>query len=135
MIFVAFPLGEKEMKRIAVAFAGFALVASLAHAGERLDADAVKALITDKSLTFTRASDGGINRNYFSPDGKIYRLSEGTFSEGTWNVTEDGKHCVEGVHGGCAFIESNGDGTYGRVHTKNGKLFGTWTNFTNGKDL
>lgn len=126
---------EKKMNKIAVAFAGLLLASTLSHAGETLDAAAVKALITDKTVTGIRTKDGATLRNYFSPDGKVYRLEDGQVAEGTWQVNDDGTQCVEGIAGGCAKIVSNGDGTYDRNHAKSGKTLLKWNGFANGRNF
>ena len=123
------------MKKIAVAVAGLFWMSAFAQAGETLDAAAVKALITDKTVTGVRTSDGATLKNYFSPDGKVYRLEAGQVAEGTWKVNDDGTQCVDGIQGGCAKIISNGDGTYDRNQDKSGKTLLKWNSFVNGRDF
>ena len=96
------------MKKITFAFAALVLFSAWAHAAETLDAEAVKKLITDK--TVHAQTPRGPLKTYFSPDGKAYRNTE----EGTWYVKADGTHCIEGMRGGCEKIAPNGDGSYTR---------------------
>ena len=118
------------MKTVTFAFSGLVLFSTWAHAGETLDADAVKKLISGNTVHANR----GNLKNYFSPDGKIYRLEEGKISEGTWHVNGDGAQCVEGLRGGCAKIMRNDDGTYYRV-TAAGEVLLKWELVVNGKDF
>jgi hypothetical protein len=118
------------MKTVKFAFAGFVLFSTWAHAGETLDAAAVKKLISGNTVHTNR----GTLKNYFSPDGKIYRHEGGKISEGTWRVNDDGMQCVEGMPGGCAKIIRNDDGTYYRV-TAAGEVLVKWTSVVNGKDF
>ena len=121
------------MKKIAMAFAGFVLFSSLTHAGETLDADAVKKLITGNTA-HGLAPNGATRKNYFSADGKLFRYQDGNVSEGTWKVNDDGTQCVQGIPGGCATIVRNDDGTYDRV-LATGKVALKWMKFVNGKDF
>ncbi len=86
------------------------------------DAEAVKKLITDK--TVTTQTPRGLIKTYFSPDGKVYRNTE----EGTWYVKADGTHCIEGMIGGCEKVVPNGDGSY----TRGGSV---WKVIVDGKAL
>lgn len=123
------------MKTTVLALAGLILVSASSQAAETLDAGAVRSLITDKTVTGVRVSDGVTLKNYFSPDGKVYRLENGQVAEGTWKVEDDGRQCVDGIAGGCARIVSNGDGTYDRNHAISGKTLLKWNGFANGKDF
>ncbi|MBI5936449.1 MAG: hypothetical protein HY850_01215 [Betaproteobacteria bacterium] len=121
------------MKNIILFSAGLFFFHAYALAGETLNADAVKKLITGNTA-HTQRGNGAVLKNYFAPDGKIIRHENGETSEGTWMVKDDGMHCVEGIAGGCASIVKNGDGSYDRVRS-NGKVAVTWTTVVNGKDF
>lgn len=123
------------MKKTVLALAGLMLVSASSQAAETLDAGAVRALLTDKTVAGVRVSDGATLKNYFSPDGKVYRFENGQVAEGTWKVNDDGTQCVDGIAGGCARIVSNGDGTYDRNHASSGKTLLKWNSFVNGKDF
>ena len=96
------------MKKITLAFAALVLFSAWAHAAEALDAEAVKKLITDK--TVHAQTPRGPIKTYFSPDGKAYPKP----GKGTWYVKADGTHCVEGMIGSCEKVVPNGDGSYTR---------------------
>ncbi len=89
---------------------------------ETLDAEAVKKLITDKTVLAQTLS--GPSKTYFSPDGKAYRNT----GEGTWYVRADGTHCIEGMIGGCVKVRRNGDGSYTRGTAE-------WKSIVDGKAL
>lgn len=120
------------MKNIILFSAGLFFFHAYALAGETLDAAAVKKLITGNTALVQRG-DGTTLKTYFSPDGKVIRYENGNTSEGTWQVKDDGTHCVEGIAGGCARIVKNGDGSHDRV-----LLWGppaTFKSIVNGKDF
>lgn len=110
------------MKINTLVFFGFILIASLANAGDMVDAETLKKLITDK--TVIAESPKGPLKTFFSSDGNAYRSNE----TGTWIVKSDGTHCIDGIRGGCSKVSSNGDGTYTRGPTK-------WVSIVDGKSL
>lgn len=103
-----------------------------ALAGETLDAAAVKKLLTGNTAHVQRG-DGTTLKNYFSPDGKLIRYENGATSEGTWQVKDDGTHCVDGLPGGCGRIVKNSDGSYDRVQAWGRPV--TFSAVVNGKDF
>lgn len=121
------------MKKITVVFGCLVLFSTWAQAGETLDADAVRKLITGNTVHGLNPT-GGTQKNYFAPDGKTVRQIGDKIVEGTWNVKDDGTQCVKGMPGGCAKIVNNGDGTYDRV-TDDGGIRLRWTSVVNGKDF
>lgn len=121
------------MKTTTLALAGFVFFSASAHAAETLDAEAVKKLITGNTA-HGLTPNGGTPKNYFSPDGKLYRHASGKISEGTWRVNDDGTQCVEGLPGGCTKIARNDDGTYDRV-AADGSVLLKWTTIVKGKDF
>lgn len=121
------------MKNIAVVFAGLVLFSTCAQAGETLDADAVRKLITGNTV-HGLSPTGGTQKNYFGPDGKTIRQTGDKIVEGSWSVNDDGTQCVKGMPGGCAKIVNNGDGTYDRV-TDDGGIRLRWTSVVKGKDF
>lgn len=121
------------MKRFTFVFAGLVLFSLGAYAGETLDADAVKKLISGNTVQGV-TPNGKTPKIYFSSDGKAIRKGEDGVFEGTWKVNDDGMQCVTGLPGGCAKIVRNDDGTYDRVTTE-GKVLLKWTSVVNGKDF
>ena len=119
------------MKFITLAVAGLLLFSTWAHAGDTLDADAVKKLISGNTVDGL-APNGNTQKNYFAPDGTTIRKIGDKLIEGTWNVKEDGTQCVTGMPGGCAKIVSNGDGTYDRIGEGGGVRL-RWVSVTSGK--
>jgi hypothetical protein len=124
-------LGKYDMKKIICTFAGLMVFSSWASAGETLDADAVKKLVTGNTAHVL--GPRGASKNYHSPDGKLIRLFDGAVYEGTWQVKDDGTHCVKGMPGGCGKISDNGDGTYTR-NRDDGEIL-KWPAIVNGKDF
>ncbi|MDP1682944.1 MAG: hypothetical protein Q8L39_14380 [Burkholderiales bacterium] len=119
------------MKFITLAVAALLLFSTWVHAGETLNADAVKKLITGNTIDGL-APNGNTQQNYFAPDGKTIRKFGDKLIEGTWSVKDDGTQCVTGMPGGCATIVSNGDGTYDRI-SADGKVLLRWVSVANGK--
>lgn len=119
----------KSMNLVFVA----ALFSTSAQAGETLGADAIAKMITGNTVHAAR-ENGDTRKNYFAPDGKLYRQEGGKITEGAWRISDDGMHCVEGMPGGCARIVRNDDGTHDRV-LPNGKVLLKWTAVVNGKDF
>jgi len=111
------------------------LASTMAHAAETLNAEAVKKLLTGKTALTLSVGYSAELKNYFSPDGKLYRNLDGKITVGTWSVEEDGAHCVQNIPGGCGKIVSNGDGTYDRVDNKTGAVKARWFALVDGKDF
>ena len=121
------------MKTIMVTFAGL-VMASLAYAGEELSGDAVKQLISGN--TAHTYLNGIEFKNHFAADGKLYRQMDGAITEGTWEVKNNGLHCVGGgVQNSCAKIVKNDDGTYDRLNPRTGQAGARWLKIVEGKDF
>jgi len=121
------------MKTITFAFASLILFSTGAHAAEPLSADAVKKLLSGNTA-HALSTTGNTPKNYFAPDGKLYREMDGKLSEGTWSVSDDGTHCVHGLPGGCAKVVRNEDGTHDRIK-ENGEVYARWILIVKGKDF
>lgn len=121
------------MKKIAFAFAGFALLFSLSqasHADKMLSGDEIKALVTNKTISVIYSSSNQW-RQYFAADGSSIRDNGET---STWNIDGD-NHCNSAsAKFPCAPIRDNGDGTYSRLKS-DGSPIVTWTKFVEGKDF
>jgi len=102
-------------------------------ADEFLDADAVKALVTGKTIHAMHLKKDFEFKVYFDPDGKTaYRSQHGETTKTTYEF-RDNKHCIFWKEKNrCANILDNGDGTYTRVNKK-GKKKVKWTKFEDGK--
>jgi hypothetical protein len=120
------------MKAHAFVFTSLCMISIGAHAVETLDADAVRKLISGN--TAHSVSPAGAFKNYFSPDGKAVRHTGSAVAEGSWTVSDDGTHCLEGLPGGCAKIVRNDDGTYDRL-AGGGKVLVKWTAVVKGRDF
>lgn len=120
------------MKTITFAFAGFILFTTWAHAGETLDADAVKKLTTGNTVRGLRP-DGSPQKIYFASDGQAYRHEGGAIVKSPWHVNDNGSQCISSM-GECYNIVRNNDGTYDRV-LPNGKVLQKWTSVVKGKDF
>ena len=120
------------MKTITFAFAGFVLFATWAHAGQALDAAAIKKLTTANTVHGLR-SDGIPQKIYFAPDGSAYVDGGGAVVKSPWQVNDNGTQCISSM-GACYGIVRNDDGTHDRV-LPNGKVLQKWTSITKGKDF
>lgn len=121
------------MRNAACFVAAAVIVSAAAHAAEPLDAAAVKALITGKTV-LGQGPEGGQQKNYFAPDGKTVRQVGAEIIEGNWGVRPNGMQCVQGMPGACGRIVPNGDGTYNRV-MPDGRVAITWIKIVDGKDF
>ena len=102
----------------------FALVFSGSlFSAEPMTADAVKKLLTDNTMYCKNIKKDKEFINYFRKDGTVTKLlPDGTTWEGSWRVTEDGRHCQDwGIEDGeCCFpIVDRGDGTYHKIEKGN----------------
>ncbi len=104
-----------------------------ANADEFLDASAVKALVTGKTIHAMHLKKDFEFKVYFDPDGETAYRSQGGETTKTTYKFDDNKHCIywKGKNR-CANILDNGDGTYTRVNKK-GKKKVKWTKFEDGK--
>ena len=102
-----------------------ALLASIAHAGDRLSSDELKSFFTDKTISGKHFKLGNV-RTYYGPDGKVHsKAADGSERVGKWWVDENaGKRCIRWNHMSkdlCHYVERNNDDTHTLVHGKNGK--------------
>jgi len=97
-----------------------------------LSADEVKKLISDKTVHVTRKHDGKQWKIYFAADGKGYQSADS--AAGTWEVKENGEHCVTWAKLKCAKVADLGGGQYARLNG-NGDVAVTWTKIEDGKKL
>jgi hypothetical protein len=117
------------MKKIAVGFALFFLLAQASHAAKVLSGDEIKALITDKTVSVSAGSKQW--RQYFAADGSSARDNG---KNSTWSVEGD-KHCnTAAADFPCAPVRDNGDETYSRIKD-NGEAIVTWSKIVGGKDF
>ena len=88
--------------------------AQLVFADQTLTQDEVKSLFTDKTFDGVNTKSGRAFSIYFSPDGTVaITYSDGKSTSGTWNVTDDGQHCVS--LSGCSVVIDKGEGVYHKV--------------------
>lgn len=93
--------------------------------------DALKSLISGKTVSVTHKMSGKQWKMFFAADGKSTR---DTGEEGTWEINDKGEHCNTGVKLKCAKVADLGDGTYARLKP-NGSVAVTWTKIEDGKKL
>jgi hypothetical protein len=89
------------------------------QAADKLSAEAVKTLLTDKTV-FARQEKGRYNfTNYFAADGSAKQLTDtGEKKTGTWHVESDGTLCVTWVGDAesvCGPLIPAGAGQYKRM--------------------
>ena len=117
------------MKKVAVGFALFFLLAQASHAAKVLSGDEIRALITHKTVAVSAGSKQW--RQYFAADGSSARDNG---QNSTWSVEGD-KHCNTAAAAfPCAPIRDNGDGTYARLKP-DGDPSVTWSKIVDGKDF
>lgn len=107
-----------------------------ANAADALSNNAVKTLITGKTIKAEHLKKGFNFSVYFAKDGSVIREWQGDMQVGT-SFFKGNLHCINVGNGDkCATIVPNGDGTYKRL--KGGdedKHFINWLSFTDGKHL
>ena len=125
-----------KIKTLLVAFALMFTASFQAQAADALSNDAIKALITGKTVNAEHAKKGFSFKVYFAADGSATRDWKGDMQEGKW-FFKDGLHCINvGSGDKCASIVPNGDGTYKRLKGgKKNKHFINWLSIVDGKHL
>ncbi len=93
----------------AVALFGVSLTVS---AGDFLTGDAIKATVSGKTLIWEHLKKSKSGKSYYSEDGKLVGISNGSAREGSWKVDGD-KLCVS--WGKCMPLESDGKGGFYKV--------------------
>lgn len=123
--------------KVLIAFFTLLLMSSFqANAAEALSADAIKALISGKTVQAEHLKKGFKFKVYFTADGAATREWKGDIQEGSY-FFKGNLHCIN-VGGGdkCASIVPNGDGTYKRLKGGNeDKHFIDWLSISDGKKL
>ena len=115
------------------------LTFGIAHAGEQLSSDALKELLTDKTVTGEHFRHG-LTKTYYGTDGSVQSESDsGKQRVGKWWIDEDSnKRCIRWDHKNkdfCHYIEKNGDGSYTIIHGKKGKRLVEIKSLQEGKHL
>ena len=125
-----------KIKILFTAFTFLILSSFQAQAADALSNDAIKALITGKTVNAEHAKKGFSFKIYFAADGSVTRDWKGDMQEGKW-FFKDGLHCINvGSGDKCASIVPNGDGTYKRLKGgKKNKHFISWLSIVDGKHL
>ena len=96
-----------------------------------LSGEALKTLITGKTVSVTHKQSGKQWKMYFGADGKTADSKGGS---DTWEVNANGEHCNTFAKLKCAKVADMGDGTYARL-TPNGDIAVIWTKIEDGKHL
>ncbi len=125
-----------KIKTLLVAFVLMFTASFQAQAADALSNDALKTLITGKTVNAEHAKKGFNFKIYFAADGSAIREWKGDMQEGKW-FFKGNLHCINvGAGDKCASIVPNGDGTYKRL--KGGdenKNFINWLSISDGKKL
>lgn len=101
------------------------VAAGISHAGDALSADALKALLTDKTVYARQMKQNYNFTNYYAQDGSARQVTEaGEKKTGTWRVESDGALCVTWVgdaEANCGAVIDIGGGKYKRmrINTRN----------------
>jgi hypothetical protein len=89
------------------------------YSAEPMSADAVKSLLTNNTMNCMNLNKNKEFTNYYREDGTVTKLmADGLTMDGSWRVTEDGRHCQDwGMDDGeCCFpIVDKGNGTYQKI--------------------
>lgn len=90
---------------------------SALFSAEPMSADAIKSLLTNKTITCKNLQKNHESSVYFRDDGTATRLShEGEKIPGNWHVTDNGQHCVDwGEHERCNSVVDLRNGTYQKI--------------------
>jgi len=60
-----------------------------------LDAAAVEALFSDKTVESVLDKNGRVSLTYYNPNGELHQLQQGQKRSGTWSVRSDGRICLQ----------------------------------------
>lgn len=76
-----------------------------------LDAAAVTALFSGKTVESVTDSSGRVSLTYYGANGELRQLQNGAKRSGTWKVRDDGRICLEfpGDSSQCRIIVKEGD--------------------------
>lgn len=61
----------------------------------RLDAEAVRELVSNRTITARNLETGTVSTTYYSPDGRATQTRKGDVRRGAWSVRSDGRMCME----------------------------------------
>lgn len=88
-----------------------------------LDAAAVTALFSGKTVESITNNSGRISLTYYNPNGELRQLQYGTKRSGTWRVRQDGRICLSfpGASNQCRIIVKEGDTYQKYVVKRNGQ--------------
>jgi len=127
----------KTKKLKSILFIGFmSLPIGAVVADEELNSGEVKALFSGKTASWVNHKKGNTGTGYFSSDGKLTGLKNGTDKiQYGWHVNDDGDLCIDkGSDTKCRVIEKSGDEIRKIKVKQNGKRIHimTYSNFVDG---
>jgi hypothetical protein len=108
----------------AVSTAGYL---SMASAGEKLNKEQVRQLITDNTVDEVFTEKSWQNKIYFTSDGKFKRIDQnGNPDSGKWDFDPDGSLCLERKKRKCWFLEAAEKDVYHVISRRRGQHAKTW---------
>jgi len=100
---------------------------SSASAGEKLNKDEVRQLITGNTIEEVFVEKPWQNKIYFTTDGKFNRIDQnGNPDSGKWNFDPDGSLCLERKKRKCWYLEAAEEGVYHVISRRRGQHTKTW---------
>ena len=100
---------------------------SLANAGEKLNKDEVRQLITSNTIEEVLIEKPWQNKIYFTAEGKFRRIDQnGNPDSGKWDFDPDGSLCLERKKRKCWYLEVAEEGVYHVISRRRGQHKKTW---------
>lgn len=100
---------------------------SPASAGEKLNKDEVRQLITGNTVEEVLVEKPWQNKIYFTAEGNFRRIDQnGNPDSGKWDFDPDGSLCLERKKRKCWYLEAAEAGTYHVISRRRGQHAKTW---------
>ena len=100
---------------------------SLVSAGEKLNKEEVRQLITGNTMEETLIKNPWQNKIYFLADGKFKRIDQnGNPDSGKWDFDPDGSLCLERKKRKCWFLQAAEENVYHVISRRRGEHAKTW---------
>lgn len=101
---------------------------SLANAGERLNKEQVRQLLTGNTVEEVFVEKPWQNKIFFTAEGEFRRIDQnGNPDSGKWDFDPDGSLCFERKKRKCYFLEAAEEGVYHLISRRRGQHAKTWS--------
>ncbi len=92
----------------------------LPSSSQRLDAAALRAVFTNRTVESYNRNNGLTSFTYYHPDGRVLQQRFWSYRTGSWRVTDDGRICLTFTRERCRHVERVGN-TYYKVVPRKGR--------------